>query len=188
MLERRKEGKETFYKPNQDSWKRYKDSKQQTQLISRYIMDALKISINDTKELSAHIYNKVWNTIGSSGRDLDDKDDSAEAFEDAIGQIIGKKLTKEERKKFYSLYNALMDSCLKPLTDPLVFARLVTDEEIPSVVEDQILSLVKNFMAMWDFLYKHPSAVSELNEILAEDDPEREKARRKIHKRSSKCS
>ncbi|MGA2681447.1 MAG: hypothetical protein ABSF44_06565 [Candidatus Bathyarchaeia archaeon] len=156
----------------------YKKTKGQFGLIGNYIIEALGKSIAESKEMTEHIYNQVWREIDSKTHYNDEDND--EAFVTAINNILNRKISKKEMKTFYKQYDALVKACLQPLTDPTVFARLVKDEELPDILQNQINNLVREFMTMWDFLYKHPRTVSELTRILEQEDARRLKAKMQI--------
>jgi hypothetical protein len=51
-------------------------------------------------------------------------------------------------------------------SNPTVSARLDTEQDLPYTLQEDIWKLVKAFMAVWVFLYKHPNAVPELEKYL----------------------
>ena len=156
---------------------KYKNTKEQFGLIGDFVLEALSKSIAESKEKTDRLYEQVWEEIGSKSENKETDENSTEAFETAISQILNQESNKQELKIFYNKYDALMKACLQPLTDPTVFARLVTEQELPDILQDQVENLVIEFMILWDFVYKHPRIVSELKRILEEEDPRRLKAK-----------
>ena len=183
-VEPRKDSKNMFYKANQISLKEYLDSKKRNIQIGLLVQVALSQSVAEAKETTSLLTNQLWEEIDAKTKDLGDEDTS-EAFDLAINHILSKKPTEEELKRFYSLYEALMKGCLQPLADPTVFSRLVTEDELPQIIEDQVVTLIEEFMTMWGFLYKHPGVVLELNEILTRNDPRRLKAKEQVYPKES---
>jgi len=177
----KKGSKAVFYKPYKEAWEDYVSMKQRAGLIGTYVNEALSNSIADAKKITTRINDQLWNEINSNT--IDGYDGNAEAFDKAMDCVLCEKPTTDERKKFYLFYDSLIKSCLQPLRDPTVFARLLTEGELPEIVEEQVDNLVRKYMAMWDFLYKHPRAASEVNESLEEDDPCRKKAKKIAHHR-----
>lgn len=92
------------------------------------------------------------------------------------------KNNSKDKQTFYQLYKKLVENCIESLTDRTVFARLMIETDLPEMVEEQVSKLIEAYMGIWDFVYKHPGAVGELEEILADDDPRRRKAKKQLRR------
>jgi hypothetical protein len=174
-LEKIEQGyKKTFYRPNKEFWENIVHSKQQflvseesLRRIGTYVMNTLSVTIADTEKTSKQIESQLWEKI-SSLVPKDEPADTSDAFTKAMDLVLKEKsLTEEERKELFVLSDSLIrGSILQALTNPIVFARLRTGEDLANIVEEDVWKLVKTFMAIWVFLYKHPNAVTELEEHL----------------------
>jgi DNA-binding transcriptional ArsR family regulator len=165
--------KKTFYRPYDKVWDNLVESKQQFQIseeslnrIGAYVMNTLSATITDAQKTTEQFQRRVWEDICS----VPEYEQNSNAnFDKAMDLVLHeKKPTEEERKELNKLIKSLVEDGLLPtLTCPPVFARLYTEEELPEIVQANIWELVKKFMNIWAFLYKHPWAVPEVEENLS---------------------
>ena len=176
--------KRTYYKPVEEFYACYADLKEELEEnqeelseIAKSVFSTVRKTMADSKDLSEHLYNRVWEEIYS----VTEKDEfNTEIFDEATDHIVRQKLGKKDRATYYQLFEDLIQNCMVPLTDRAIFARLDVEIDLPSEIQYQIVSLVKAYMALWDFIYKHPGAVGLLEDILEEDDPREIKAKEKL--------
>jgi hypothetical protein len=188
ILERRKiSANRTVYKPKNPFWKEYLSSLEKTrnreesfQEIGSLVLNRISRSVEDTKSISDKFYSKVWKEIGAKTNDEQTPEDSSDVFEDAIDTILRKRPKKAELSHFYRLYNQFIRSYLDSLTDPIVFARLDPQEEVTNLVQEHIVELLESYMALWDYLYKHPNLVSKLSDILENEDIQAQKIKKRV--------
>ena len=178
--------KRTFYKPKIKFWKEYLPMRQiadqqieSLTSLGPYIVNCVSKSIEESKEKTALLYDRVWKEIGSN-YDEDNEEDSTDIFDKATDHIIRERPKKEDLQAFHRLYEKLIENFASPLMYREVFSRLVLEEEVHRDVTFQIWQLIKSYMAMWDFLYKHPETVSEMEEIFAEESPQRQRAAKQL--------
>lgn len=169
--------KNIFYKPTSKGWNNYLWLKEQSKFIGKYLADSLDKTISETKELNSRLYNRVWKEIGSNPKS-NKAETSTEAFDIAMNHVLYEDSTKKELKTFYSHFHSLIRSCLQPLTEHTVFSRLLTEEELPEIIQEQVAQLIRAYMDIWDFVYKHPTVVSELEKIIEHENPERKTAKK----------
>ena len=153
-------------------WENLVESKQQFQIseealsrIGNYVMNALSTTIADAEKTTEQLRARVWEKICSVP---ENEQNSNETLEKAMDLVLREKRTSvEEQTELNALTRSLIEDALLPaLTCSPVFSRLYSEKELPEIVQDNVWELVKKFMTIWTFLYKHPWAVSELEENL----------------------
>jgi len=118
-----KNGQETLYRPKVEVWKQHIELRQHAIELDAFVKSTVAKSIIATKSINKVISDKVMSEASS----LIDKGNEAEAFDIAINHVSEMKPEEPTKAKFYELFNALMKSCLDPLTDQTVYARLDFD-------------------------------------------------------------
>lgn len=178
--------KRTFYKPKTKFWNEYLHMRQITDQqmesltpLGPYIVNCVSKSIEESKEQTALLYDRVWKEIGSN-YDEANEEDCTDIFGKATDHIIRERPKKADLQAFYRLYEKLIENFAEPLMYREIFSRLNLKEEVHSDVTFQIWQLIKSYMAMWDFLYKHPETVSEMEEIFAEKRTKRQRATKQL--------
>lgn len=170
-LEKNERGyKKTYYRPTKDFWaeiehynQQYRISEKSLEPIGKYVMDTLRKTITETKNIEED-YREVWEKIVELSSD---NCDTTPAFTQAMGTFIkNRKLDQKEKKELDLLVSSLFNgSIIQSLTNPLIFARVEEKDELPAILEEDVWSLVKSFIDLWTFVYKHPGAVLELEDL-----------------------
>lgn len=162
--------KKTFYRPTKDFWaeiehdnQQYRISEKSLESIGRYVMETLSNTIAETKTAKSD-YTEVWEKIN----ELSPEDgDTTDAFTKAMDSFFkSRKLTQQEKNDIHILIiSFLNDNLFRSLTNPTIFSRVESEYDLPSMLEDDIWNLVKSFMDIWSFIYKHPGAVLEIENL-----------------------
>lgn len=165
--------KKTFYQPSKEFWENFSQPVQQFQIteeslkrIGTYVINTLTAAIVDAEETTKQTNTSLWEKISSLVPD--NKIDDSWAFTKAMDMVLNEKdPTEEEKKELHELVDSLIkQGLILPLSNPTVFARLDTEKDITCTLQEDIWGLVKSFMAVWTFLYKHPQAVREFEKYL----------------------
>jgi hypothetical protein len=183
-LQLRKYRQNTLYKPRPEAWKQYLELKQQAVEINTFVRDTIDSSVSDASLLTKEIRDRFFSEVNFNEEDGKE----ATAFDLAINKIYDDKPEKTTLEEFYPLYDKLIKSCLNPLSDPQVFARLALDQELPDIVEQQVSNLITKFMDIWAFAYKHRGFAHVVTDILAEDDPRQRRAKKIAHFGHQHCN
>ena len=127
-------------------------------------MDTLKKSIIDAEETTKRIEKLLQKEIDKLPENEKDTD---EGIEKAIDHVLRREsLSDEELKTLASLVSTPLRNVNLCLSNPYVFGRIASQEDLASILDDDITSLVSSYMKLWSFLYKHPAAVSELKKYM----------------------
>ena len=155
----------TFYKPNELFWNTLGKSNDLFLIIEESLRRIGAYTINSLKTAKEEAH--LWSEINSRLPE-NEKGDSTPAFAEAMDFVLKeKRLTDNELKELNTLVDSLIKgTVLRALTDQTVFSKLTPSDELPYVLQENIWKLVKQFMAVWVFLYKHPSGVPELENYL----------------------
>lgn len=168
LLKEERGYKKTFYRPSRDSLKALLSSLDQIRVheeslsrIGKYVMDTMVESVVETEETTKRIQNRVEREIEKSLKNGED----SEEYEKVIIRVLAKEtLTKEESKIFASLLDQLTES-IDSLSNYHVFGRITDSEELASILDDNIWSIVSAYMHVWIFMYKHPRAFLNLKRL-----------------------
>lgn len=162
--------KKTFYRPHDQFWEAISHSREQFRIseeslsrIGKSVMDALNKSIIDAEETTKQIEKLVQKEVDKLPENEKDTD---EGIEKAIEYVLsGGSLNDQEHKTLVSLVGALLRNVCLYLSNPYVFGRIVSPEDLASILDDDIRWLVSSYMKLWSFLYEHPAAVPEFKGI-----------------------
>lgn len=163
--------KKTFYRPHDQFWEALSHSKEWLRIseeslsrIGKYVMDTLKKSIIDAEETTKLIEKLLPKEIDKLPENEKNTD---EGVEKAIDHVLRREsLSDEELKVLASLVSALLRNVSLCLSNPYVFGRIGSQEDLASILDDDIWSLVLSYMKLWSFLYEHPAAVSEFKKYM----------------------
>ena len=163
--------KKTFYRPHDRFWEALAHSKEwfrvneeSSSRIGKYVIDALKKSIIDSEETTKRIEKLLLKEIDKLPENEKDTD---EGIEKAIDHVLRREsLSDEELKILASLASALLRNVNFCLSNPYVFGRVASPEDLASILNDDVQSLVSSYMKLWVFLYEHPAAVLEFKKYM----------------------
>jgi len=162
--------KKTFYRPHDRFWEAlthskdwFRVSEESLSRIGKSVMDALKKSIIDAEETTKQTEKLVQKEVDKLPENEKDTD---EGIEKAIEYVLsGGSLNDQEHKTLVSLVGTLLRNVCLYLSNPYVFGRIVSPEDLASILDDDIRWLLSSYMKLWSFLYEHPAAVPEFKGI-----------------------
>ena len=81
----------------------------------------------------------------------------------AVFHVLSKQaLTKEESNTLTSLLNGLFNKIYHCLLNPYVHGRIADPDQLASIMDEDIGSVVSAYMDVWRFIYEHPGALLQL--------------------------
>jgi hypothetical protein len=158
--------KKTFYKPTKVFWadighndQQYRINGKSLEPIGKYVMDYLRKTIAETNDIQKDRETN-WEKIAELSPG--DANDSESFYEVAHLFFKKGKLTRQEKDELFALLNSFKNNLFQSLTNPTVFARIEAESELPCLVENSVWNMIRSYMELWAFIYKHPGGVLEL--------------------------